>query len=248
MSSYHWKSFQNSTNTNPLDLISFNITLVYYTPLSFNLFAHDNCFCPGAWPTVAIVLVQVLYVMELRQDLDKGKATFTAVSEFLLTHPVLSFGVRDVAYSRLRHTEVLPAEEESENLTTGVCASGLHGNKNGLVFLFWCLNHSFTPTATFLHSVWCVFAPRRHSRTHRVQVWNPNQTLLCTHQVSPSFFPLFSFQISSATLPSECLARLEAFIPVAWMLLGVAPAYKLQCVKHQGSFSHGRSPVVWDLF
>lgn len=77
-------------------------------------------------------------MMELRQDLDKGKATFTAVSEFLLTHPVLSFGVRDVAHSRLRHTEVLPAEEESENLTTGVCASKLRENKNGLVlgFLF----------------------------------------------------------------------------------------------------------------
>lgn len=57
--------------------------------------------------------------MELRQDLEKGKATFTAVSEFLLTHPVLSFGVRDVTHSRLRHTEVLPAEEESESLTTG---------------------------------------------------------------------------------------------------------------------------------
>ena len=58
---------------------------------------------------------QVLYVMELQQDLEKGKATFTALSEFLLTHPVLSFGVRDVAHSRLRHTEVLPAEEESES-------------------------------------------------------------------------------------------------------------------------------------
>lgn len=70
---------------------------------------------------------QVLYVMELRQDLEKGKATFTAVSEFLLTHPVLSFGVRDVAHSRLRHTEVLPAEEETESLTTGVyvCTSVL---------------------------------------------------------------------------------------------------------------------------
>uniref|UniRef100_A0A665UFG0 Enhancer of mRNA-decapping protein 4 n=1 Tax=Echeneis naucrates TaxID=173247 RepID=A0A665UFG0_ECHNA len=57
---------------------------------------------------------KVLYAMELRQDLEKGKASFTAVSEFLLTHPVLSFGVRDVTHSRLRHTEVLPAEEESE--------------------------------------------------------------------------------------------------------------------------------------
>lgn len=63
--------------------------------------------------------MQVLYVMELRQDLEKGKANFTAVSEFLLTHPVLSFGVRDVTQSRLRHTEVLPAEEESESMTTG---------------------------------------------------------------------------------------------------------------------------------
>lgn len=62
---------------------------------------------------------KVLYVMELRQDLEKGKASFTAVSEFLLTHPVLSFGVQDVAQSRLRHTEVLPAEEESESTTTG---------------------------------------------------------------------------------------------------------------------------------
>uniref|UniRef100_A0A7N8X0Y6 Enhancer of mRNA-decapping protein 4 n=1 Tax=Mastacembelus armatus TaxID=205130 RepID=A0A7N8X0Y6_9TELE len=61
---------------------------------------------------------KVLYVMELRQDLEKGKASFTAVSEFLLTHPVLSFGVRDVTHSRLRHTEVLPAEEESESMTT----------------------------------------------------------------------------------------------------------------------------------
>uniref|UniRef100_A0A673A415 Enhancer of mRNA-decapping protein 4 n=1 Tax=Sphaeramia orbicularis TaxID=375764 RepID=A0A673A415_9TELE len=51
---------------------------------------------------------KVLYVMELQQDLEKGKASFTAVSEFLLTHPVLSFGVRDVTQSRLRHTEVLP--------------------------------------------------------------------------------------------------------------------------------------------
>lgn len=68
------------------------------------------------------VFWQVLYVMELRQDLEKGKASFTAVSEFLLTHPVLSFGVRDVTHCRLRHTEVLPAEEESESMSAGaVC-------------------------------------------------------------------------------------------------------------------------------
>ncbi|XP_060892264.1 enhancer of mRNA-decapping protein 4 isoform X1 [Labrus mixtus] len=82
---------------------------------------------------------KVLYVMELRQDLEKGKATFTAVSEFLLTHPVLSFGVRDVAQSRLRHTEVLPAEEESESLTT----EGIPGpteSKSGIQIKLYCVH------------------------------------------------------------------------------------------------------------
>uniref|UniRef100_A0A8D0AVK2 Enhancer of mRNA-decapping protein 4 n=1 Tax=Sander lucioperca TaxID=283035 RepID=A0A8D0AVK2_SANLU len=75
---------------------------------------------------------KVLYVMELRQDLEKGKASFTAVSEFLLTHPVLSFGVRDVTHSRLRHTEVLPAEEESESMTTG--------SKSGIQIKLYCVH------------------------------------------------------------------------------------------------------------
>ncbi|CAJ1057517.1 enhancer of mRNA-decapping protein 4 isoform X3 [Xyrichtys novacula] len=82
---------------------------------------------------------KVLYVMELRQDLEKGKATFTAVSEFLLTHPVLSFGVRDVAHSRLRHTEVLTAEEESESLTT----EGTQGpteSKSGIQIKLYCVH------------------------------------------------------------------------------------------------------------
>lgn len=82
---------------------------------------------------------KVLYVMELRQDLDKGKATFTAVSEFLLTHPVLSFGVRDVSHSRLRHTEVLPAEEESESMTT----EGTQGpteSKSGIQIKLYCVH------------------------------------------------------------------------------------------------------------
>uniref|UniRef100_A0A3Q4BVN6 Enhancer of mRNA-decapping protein 4 n=1 Tax=Mola mola TaxID=94237 RepID=A0A3Q4BVN6_MOLML len=82
---------------------------------------------------------KVLYVMELRQDLDKGKATFTAVSEFLLTHPVLSFGVRDVAHSRLRHTEVLPPEEESESLSV----EGTQGpteSKSGIQIKLYCVH------------------------------------------------------------------------------------------------------------
>ncbi|XP_029009818.1 enhancer of mRNA-decapping protein 4 [Betta splendens] len=82
---------------------------------------------------------KVLYVMELRQDLEKGKASFTAVSEFLLTHPVLSFGVRDVTTSRLRHTEVLPAEEESESMTT----EGTQGpteSKSGIQIKLYCVH------------------------------------------------------------------------------------------------------------
>ncbi|XP_008284071.1 enhancer of mRNA-decapping protein 4 isoform X4 [Stegastes partitus] len=82
---------------------------------------------------------KVLYVMELRQDLEKGKASFTAVSEFLLTHPVLSFGVRDVSHSRLRHTEVLPAEEESESMTT----EGTQGpteSKSGIQIKLYCVH------------------------------------------------------------------------------------------------------------
>ncbi|XP_029379554.1 enhancer of mRNA-decapping protein 4 isoform X2 [Echeneis naucrates] len=82
---------------------------------------------------------KVLYAMELRQDLEKGKASFTAVSEFLLTHPVLSFGVRDVTHSRLRHTEVLPAEEESESMTT----EGTQGpteSKSGIQIKLYCVH------------------------------------------------------------------------------------------------------------
>uniref|UniRef100_A0A8C2YXQ3 Enhancer of mRNA-decapping protein 4 n=1 Tax=Cyclopterus lumpus TaxID=8103 RepID=A0A8C2YXQ3_CYCLU len=90
---------------------------------------------------------KVLYVMELRQDLDKGKASFTAVSEFLLTHPVLSFGVRDVAHCRLRHTEVLPAEEESEIMTTGVHGTqGPTESKSGIQIKLYCtLEHFVCP-------------------------------------------------------------------------------------------------------
>ncbi|XP_041852638.1 enhancer of mRNA-decapping protein 4 isoform X3 [Melanotaenia boesemani] len=82
---------------------------------------------------------KVLYVMELHQDLVKGKATFTAVSEFLLTHPVLSFGVRDVTHSRLRHTEVLPAEEESESMTTE-STQGPTESKSGIQIKLYCVH------------------------------------------------------------------------------------------------------------
>uniref|UniRef100_A0A452S522 Enhancer of mRNA-decapping protein 4 n=1 Tax=Ursus americanus TaxID=9643 RepID=A0A452S522_URSAM len=62
---------------------------------------------------------KVLYVMELLQNQEEGRACFSSISEFLLTHPVLSFGIQVVSRCRLRHTEVLPAEEENDSLGAG---------------------------------------------------------------------------------------------------------------------------------
>ncbi|XP_064193513.1 enhancer of mRNA-decapping protein 4 isoform X2 [Anguilla rostrata] len=82
---------------------------------------------------------KVLYVMELRQDQEKGRAGFTAVSEFLLTHPVLSFGIQDVSRCRLRHTEVLPPEEESESMTTEG-SQGPVESKAGVQIKLYCVH------------------------------------------------------------------------------------------------------------
>lgn len=65
--------------------------------------------------------------MELLQNQEEGRACFSSISEFLLTHPVLSFGIQVVSRCRLRHTEVLPAEEESDSLSTGELKSGVRG-------------------------------------------------------------------------------------------------------------------------
>lgn len=69
---------------------------------------------------------QVLYVMELVQNQEEGKAYFSSISEFLLTHPVLSFGIQVVSRCRLRHTEVLPAEEETDGVNAGGWQWGAH--------------------------------------------------------------------------------------------------------------------------
>uniref|UniRef100_A0AAR2JMD7 Enhancer of mRNA-decapping protein 4 n=1 Tax=Pygocentrus nattereri TaxID=42514 RepID=A0AAR2JMD7_PYGNA len=86
---------------------------------------------------------KVLYVMELLQDQDKGRASFTAVSEFLLTHPVLSFGVKDVSHARLRHTEVLPPDEESESMTAEG-SQGPSASKSGIQIKLYCFADPLT--------------------------------------------------------------------------------------------------------
>ncbi|KAL4613659.1 enhancer of mRNA-decapping protein 4-like [Arapaima gigas] len=83
---------------------------------------------------------KVLYVMELQQSQEKGHAGFTAISEFLLTHPVLSFGLQDVSRSRLRHTEVLPPDEESESMTAEGGQGGPVESKEGIQVKLYCVH------------------------------------------------------------------------------------------------------------
>ncbi|NXH45871.1 EDC4 protein, partial [Dicaeum eximium] len=84
---------------------------------------------------------KVLYVMELMQNQEEGKAYFSSISEFLLTHPVLSFGIQAVSRCRLRHTEVLPAEEENDNLSVeGAQGSGAVESAAGVLIKLFCVH------------------------------------------------------------------------------------------------------------
>ncbi|XP_067158914.1 enhancer of mRNA-decapping protein 4 isoform X2 [Apteryx mantelli] len=84
---------------------------------------------------------KVLYVMELMQNQEEGKAYFSSVSEFLLTHPVLSFGIQAVSRCRLRHTEVLPAEEENDNLIVeGAQGAGAVESAAGVLIKLFCVH------------------------------------------------------------------------------------------------------------
>ncbi|XP_070616456.1 enhancer of mRNA-decapping protein 4 isoform X4 [Erythrolamprus reginae] len=84
---------------------------------------------------------KVLYVMELVQNQEEGKAYFSSISEFLLTHPVLSFGIQMVNRCRLRHTEVLSGEEESDGISAeGAQGSGASGSAAGVLIKLFCVH------------------------------------------------------------------------------------------------------------
>ncbi|KAM5263118.1 enhancer of mRNA-decapping protein 4 isoform 1-T1 [Ctenodactylus gundi] len=84
---------------------------------------------------------KVLYVMELLQNQEEGRACFSSISEFLLTHPVLSFGIQVVSRCRLRHTEVLPAEEENDSLgTEGSHGAGAMESAAGVLIKLFCVH------------------------------------------------------------------------------------------------------------
>ncbi|NXY46562.1 EDC4 protein, partial [Ceuthmochares aereus] len=84
---------------------------------------------------------KVLYVMELMQNQEEGKAYFSSISEFLLTHPVLSFGIQAVSRCRLRHTEVLPAEEENDSLSVeSAQGAGAVESAAGVLIKLFCVH------------------------------------------------------------------------------------------------------------
>ncbi|KAF6287959.1 enhancer of mRNA decapping 4 [Rhinolophus ferrumequinum] len=84
---------------------------------------------------------KVLYVMELLQNQEEGRACFSSISEFLLTHPVLSFGIQVVSRCRLRHTEVLPAEEENDSLgADGTHGAGTMESAAGVLIKLFCVH------------------------------------------------------------------------------------------------------------
>ncbi|NWS44501.1 EDC4 protein, partial [Probosciger aterrimus] len=84
---------------------------------------------------------KVLYVMELMQNQEEGKAYFSSISEFLLTHPVLSFGIQAVSRCRLRHTEVLLPEEEGDNLSVeGAQGAGAVETAAGVLIKLFCVH------------------------------------------------------------------------------------------------------------
>ncbi|XP_048828671.1 enhancer of mRNA-decapping protein 4 isoform X2 [Brienomyrus brachyistius] len=82
---------------------------------------------------------KVLYVMELAQDLERGHAHFSAISEFLLAHPVLSFGVLDMSRGRVPDSEGLPLDEESESATNDGGQGALEA-KTGVQIKLYCIH------------------------------------------------------------------------------------------------------------
>nr|XP_023682961.1 enhancer of mRNA-decapping protein 4-like isoform X2 [Paramormyrops kingsleyae] len=82
---------------------------------------------------------KVLYVMELAQDLERGHAHFSAISEFLLAHPVLSFGVLDTSRRRAPDSEGLPLDEESESATNDGGQGALEA-KTGVQIKLYCIH------------------------------------------------------------------------------------------------------------
>ena len=116
--------------------------------------------------------VQVLYVMELLQNQEEGRACFSSISEFLLTHPVLSFGIQVVTRCRLRHTEVLPAEEENDSLGAGELLR--------VGAIRWYVGSAKTQG----QGLSCPHCPCRwepRSRCHGVCSWCAHQALLCAY-------------------------------------------------------------------
>lgn len=115
--------------------------------------------------------MQVLYVMELLQNQEEGRACFSSISEFLLTHPVLSFGIQVVSRCRMRHTEVLPAEEENDSLGAGEL----------LWVRIYYVGEVWSHRGPGLSCPYCFCRWDPWSWCHGVCGWCAHQTLLCAY-------------------------------------------------------------------
>uniref|UniRef100_A0A8C4S5Z3 Enhancer of mRNA-decapping protein 4 n=1 Tax=Erpetoichthys calabaricus TaxID=27687 RepID=A0A8C4S5Z3_ERPCA len=147
---------------------------------------------------------KVLYVMELLQDQEKGRASFVSISEFLLTHPVLSFGIQDVSRSRQRHTEVLSAEEESES---GTCegTQGSTESKSGIQIKLFSKPKLMTPDAFMTPSA----SLDSQFTNFPKPLLNENMCLSCRPGDELTLSPKMSLD-SSVTLSSSSSSCLQA--------------------------------------
>ncbi|XP_004913558.1 enhancer of mRNA-decapping protein 4 isoform X2 [Xenopus tropicalis] len=112
---------------------------------------------------------KVLYVMELKQNQDEGKATFTSISEFLLTHPVLSFGIQDVNHCRLRNTEVLPSEEDNNSISQEPLECESVESAAGVLIKLFCVH------TKALQDVQIWFQPRQNTEPAILGTSQPTQ-------------------------------------------------------------------------
>lgn len=63
-----------------------------------------------------VVAVQVVYVLQLHQEVEAGTAHISSVSEFPLTQPCLSFAILEACTKRFKPS---PNDSHLDEITTG---------------------------------------------------------------------------------------------------------------------------------
>ncbi|KAM5138290.1 enhancer of mRNA-decapping protein 4 [Mantella aurantiaca] len=127
---------------------------------------------------------KVLYVMELQQNQDDGRAAFTSISEFLLTHPVLSFGIQDVC-RHTRQSEVLPSEVENENTDAEEALDSDEGDDATAVLIkLFCVH------TKALQDVQIKFKPQQNLQSFVLMVKDIHEDFVTPDDITPEKRPL----------------------------------------------------------